>query len=267
MNGHEWIVANYEQLMHGSLRSVFSYDELLIKLDLAEDAAGRSKVLSEASDIWCDDYFTPGMIAGVFDHKGKLHMFNNMGKEVDTRYLRKNMIFRSSLLVNNCSKIEVPDCFKRLDCVTTMSYCKIDEIVIPASVKSLSTGVFRCCSFKKVCLPPSLTRIPSYAFHKCECLEEVEIPASVEVIECGAFLSCKALKRVKIAGSTQVFAGSTEVLSKNETSLFPSAFDRCASLTYDGIEVYNANEATSKALKHQILKAQYRESSIQQRTT
>lgn len=77
-------------------RRSFTYDELLIKLGLAEDAAGRSQVLSEASDIHCDDYCTPGVIAGVFDRKGKMHMFNNMGKEVDIRYLRKNMIFKSN---------------------------------------------------------------------------------------------------------------------------------------------------------------------------
>lgn len=131
-----------------------------------------------------------------------------------------------------------------------MSDCKIDEIVIPDSVKSLATSAFRYCSFKKICLPSSLKSIPKYTFYNCECLEEIEIPASVEVIDYGAFLGCKALKRVKIAGSTRVLGKS-----KSAPVLVSPAFDGCSSLTYDGIEVYNADEATSKAMKHKILKA------------
>jgi hypothetical protein len=226
----------------GSLtRRVFSYEELLIKLDLAEDAAGRSKVLSEASDIQCNDHYTPGIIAGVFDRKGKMHMFNIMGKEVDIRYLRKNMVFRSKELVTGCSKLEVPDCFKTLANVNIAPACRIDEVVVPDSVKSLHVNVFFRCSFKKVCLPSSLKLIPTGAFYECERLEEVEIPAGIERIERDAFLHCKSLKRVKIAGSAK------------DANIASTAFYGCSSLTYDGIEVYNADEATSEAVKHMII--------------
>jgi len=96
------------------------------------------------------------------------------------------------------------------------NYSSLETIVIPESVTSFGTDIFRnCTSLTSVTLPGSMASIPDYMFSGCTALTDITIPGSVTSIGKYAF-STTGLVSVDIPDSV--------------TSIGTYAFNACAAL-------------------------------------
>ncbi len=80
----------------------------------------------------------------------------------------------------------------------------LQEMVIPAGLEEMGSGVFKDCSFiTTVNFPDHLTRIEKETFADCRGLEKLTIPSSVTYIGEGAFAYCDALQTVTLPDSVK----------------------------------------------------------------
>lgn len=81
---------------------------------------------------------------------------------------------------------------------------KLKEIWFPASMTSVTSGLFKdCMELEKVVLPKTVTSISSYAFSNSG-IRELVIPTSVKVIEPCAFDNCSRLEKVTVEDSKEL---------------------------------------------------------------
>ncbi len=72
--------------------------------------------------------------------------------------------------------------------------CALQDITIPASVKSIGSGAFEYCSnLSEVIVPREVTSIGSYAFQYCSSLSKVIVPKEVTSIGKNVFKKCSEL--------------------------------------------------------------------------
>lgn len=116
---------------------------------------------------------------------------------------------------------------------------KLEQIVLPNTIKTLPNGMFQnCTNLKQVQLPNALTTIGNQTFYGCKELETIAIPMTVQTIGNSAFNGCKALKEIALPSSLQtisersfVYTGLTSVLiPENVTSIGDEAFEGCVYL-------------------------------------
>ncbi|MBR2264331.1 MAG: leucine-rich repeat domain-containing protein, partial [Firmicutes bacterium] len=73
----------------------------------------------------------------------------------------------------------------------------IEEVTLPASLKSIDqNGFYYCSALNSIDLPEGLTEIGAHAFNNCEALKKVEFPGSVRIIDSFAFSYCSSLNEV-----------------------------------------------------------------------
>ena len=128
----------------------------------------------------------------------------------------------------------------------------IDEIVIPSSVKIISSYAFQDCrNLNKVEIPPNsnLQTIEKFAFASSS-IEEIFLPSKVLKICEFAFFCCINLKKIEIPPNSNLetiesraFSNSSieEICIPSKVSIIcDSAFDNCAYLTKFGISENSA---------------------------
>ncbi len=98
---------------------------------------------------------------------------------------------------------------------------KLEEIVWNASVNTIPSAAFSCCSnVKKVSISSNVTKIASGAFNTNSSLKEIRLPSNLKSIGVCAFGDCSQLAKVYIPESV--------------TSIGRDAFVRCSKLTVYG---------------------------------
>lgn len=116
---------------------------------------------------------------------------------------------------------------------------KLEQIVLPNTIKTLPNGMFQnCTNLKQVQLPNALTTIGNQTFYGCKELETIAIPMTVQTIGNSAFYDCKALKEIALPSSLQTIGnysfsstGLTSVLiPESVTSIGDEAFEGCVYL-------------------------------------
>ena len=105
---------------------------------------------------------------------------------------------------SNCSGIRrmtIPEGVQTLS--GTFNGCsKLEEIVLPQSLRELDIGVFRdCVSLEKIKLPPKLETIGYTVFWGCTNLREIKLPRGLKTIRRGAFSQCESLRLLDIPKS------------------------------------------------------------------
>ena len=76
---------------------------------------------------------------------------------------------------------------------------KIEEIVLPPSVKSLGQCAFMyCTSLKSINLPKTQKTLPVSFFEGCTALEKIELPETLTTISQDAFYGCTALQTINL---------------------------------------------------------------------
>lgn len=76
---------------------------------------------------------------------------------------------------------------------------EIEEVSIPASVKTLEMGLFNGCKkLAKVSIPEGVTEINSQVFMACASLVDIRIPDSVEKMAVDTFTTCHGLRNISV---------------------------------------------------------------------
>ena len=76
---------------------------------------------------------------------------------------------------------------------------KIEEIVLPPSVKALGTYAFAACtSLKSINLPATQKTLPASIFEGCTALESIELPTTLTTINQDAFYGCTSLAEINL---------------------------------------------------------------------
>lgn len=106
------------------------------------------------------------------------------------------------------------------------------EVIIPAGITALESGLFKDCeTLKRVTLPAGFIEIGQSTFQGCEALETVNIPASMAEIPMSAFRNCYALTEIELPETVETVA--------------EDAFSGCPNLT---VTVWNFDCVLNSAL-------------------
>lgn len=118
---------------------------------------------------------------------------------------------------------------------------KIESVVIPKTITTISDSVFYgCSSLTELDIPNTVTAIGHFAFYQCKALKRIELPSRLTSIGNWTFYECKALTDVVIPNSVTnigdyafaLCSGLTSVEIPNSvTRINDYAFSGCTSLT------------------------------------
>lgn len=92
--------------------------------------------------------------------------------------------------------------------------CRVEEVVMPDSVKMICNEAFSCCKYlKKINLSKNLQKITNQlgnnaCFKKCESLKGIEIPAGIKEIPNMIFFGCSELSEVVFHDGLEVIGAS-----------------------------------------------------------
>lgn len=92
--------------------------------------------------------------------------------------------------------------------------CRVEEVVMPESVKVIRNEAFSCCKYlKKINLSKNLQKITNQlgnnaCFKKCESLKGIEIPAGIKEIPNMMFFGCSELSEVVFHDGLEVIGAS-----------------------------------------------------------
>ncbi len=128
------------------------------------------------------------------------------------------------------------------------------DVVIPDTVKRVSSRAFRSSKMNSVRIPPSVFSVDPYAFADCTGLEILDLSEGLINIGDGAFRGCKSLGEVTIPASLAyigqyAFSGDSSLdhanLIGNGLTVSDNAFKNCDSMSYvllsDSVEAVNGN--------------------------
>lgn len=107
----------------------------------------------------------------------------------------------------------------------------IREILIPSTLKSISSSAFSNCKLlTKVTLPETLKAIGSSAFSNCTELVDINLPEGITTIESSAFSSCGKLTEITLPSTLQtlssgVFSYCTALVSVKCKAIVPPTTD------------------------------------------
>lgn len=99
--------------------------------------------------------------------------------------------------------------------------CRVEEVVMPDSVKMICNEAFSCCKYlKKINLSKNLQKITNQlgnnaCFKKCESLKGIEIPAGIKGIPNMMFFGCSELSEVVFHDGLEVIGASAFASCRN----------------------------------------------------
>jgi len=115
----------------------------------------------------------------------------------------------------------------------------IISIILPKSIKSISSNSFTGCMNLKFINIPKLEFINYYTFSQCINLLSITLPNTIKTIDTGAFHYCTSIKSIIFPDSLQVIKAysfwccenlESITISNNIERIDPSAFTRCTNL-------------------------------------
>ncbi|MBQ9438697.1 MAG: leucine-rich repeat protein [Lachnospiraceae bacterium] len=128
----------------------------------------------------------------------------------------------------------------RYDPQGAFARCRIEAIVLPASLQSIGEDTFfECDKLKEITLPSHIRRIPNRCFYGCASLQRVKMPDGVAEIGEYAFARCRSLENFQCpSGLSKVGKGAFRAcdslsniwLNDRLSTISEEAFLDCSSL-------------------------------------
>jgi hypothetical protein len=87
---------------------------------------------------------------------------------------------------------------------TFQSCASLTSVVLPSTLRNISSMVFDYCTSLTSVVMPSVNEIGSYAFRFCTSLESIDIPSNVTRISSYAFTGCENLHSITIRKTTPI---------------------------------------------------------------
>ena len=94
------------------------------------------------------------------------------------------------------------------------SNCKLEQVYLPGSLKTISDLAFAQIELSEIEIPDGVTSIGSMAFTCCFELTSIVIPKSVKQISAGAFAGCSYLSKIIFEGDAPELINSDSYLSE-----------------------------------------------------
>ena len=155
------------------------------------------------------------------------------------------------MVCSGLTSITIPNSVTSIGWQAFVGCSNLTFITIPNSVTSIGDGAFNGCSgLTSITIPNSVTSIGSTAFLGCSGLTSITIPNSVTSIGNGAFNGCSGLISIIVEegnskydsrnncnaiieteSNTLIRGCKNTVIPNSVTSIGPSAFSGCSSLT------------------------------------
>lgn len=118
--------------------------------------------------------------------------------------------------IGDGERAEIPDFITTIG-ANAFSNSSVKEVVVPDSVKVISSAAFAWCEkLEKINFPAGLKMIDEVAFANCSSLKEIVLPDGLEFVGAGAFHACSSAEKA--------------ILPPSLTSLSRRVFDFCVSL-------------------------------------
>lgn len=114
---------------------------------------------------------------------------------------------------------------------------RLENIVIPNTVKKINDYAFQYSGIKTITIPDSVTSIGKGVFKGCAYLSSIKIPNNVKTLGAGTFSECSSLSEVTLSSSLTEISndlfyecGALEsiVIPSNVTKIGDYAFSACA---------------------------------------
>lgn len=145
---------------------------------------------------------------------GEVNISKYVGRETDIvipEMIGKNKVVGIGSHAFECpfwlQTISIPETVREIGSYAFQK-TRLEELVIPHSIKKIEFGTFyKCSELRLVVLPNDLKEIENYAFWGCKSLERIELPKGLEVIGCRAFVGCENLKEIIIPESVKIIEG------------------------------------------------------------
>ncbi|MDE7442860.1 MAG: leucine-rich repeat domain-containing protein, partial [Muribaculaceae bacterium] len=121
-----------------------------------------------------------------------------------------------------CSKINeiiLPASLKSIGNYAFYNCSRLEKIQLPSDLNTMGIGAFwRCRLLTSIKIPEGITKIANQAFYGCEYLTSVELPSSLTAIGSEVFKNCSNLKHIMIPDSVTnidygVFSGCSSLSS------------------------------------------------------
>jgi hypothetical protein len=143
---------------------------------------------------------------------------------------------------------------------------------------SSGAGAFQECPITSICLPATITTIPTKTFYGCQQLKSVTLPEGITTIRAGAFANCSSLEEIYLPETitymegSYIFRNCTSLkkvnIPKKITSLSDECFRNCGietfiipkNITSIGWACFGEFETSVKSIK--ICHESYSEGSI-----
>ena len=94
----------------------------------------------------------------------------------------------------------------------------LQEIELPASLVTISAGVFRHTGLTSVYIPSGVTSIGNNAFRECSSLSSISLPATLTSIAEYAFYKCTGFTTLTIPSSvTEIGSSAFDYCTNNQT--------------------------------------------------
>lgn len=98
--------------------------------------------------------------------------------------------------------MKVPDSVAKIGEAAFYRCLKLEKIVLPKNLKTISGSTFSMSGLRQVNLPKNLERIKESAFAGCK-MEVIALPKKLEVIGNSAFFYCQSIKEIVIPSSVR----------------------------------------------------------------
>ena len=146
---------------------------------------------------------------------------------------------RSIKIIKGTEQTKVPEEGSIKDGAFYLCY-NLEEVTIPAGIKSIDDGAFRYCyNLKDLKISDSVINIGEKAFRNCEKLESIVIPKNVNTIGKLAFYECKFLRNIEVNKDNSNYCSDEGVLfNKSKTTLivYPPKKETSKYLIPGGVE-------------------------------
>lgn len=107
---------------------------------------------------------------------------------------------------------------------------------------SSGVGAFQECPITSICLPATITTIPTKTFYGCQQLKNITLPEGITTIRAGAFANCSSLEEIYLPetitymGGSYIFRNCTNLKKVNIPKQVTSLSDEC--FWNSGIETF-----------------------------
>ena len=76
---------------------------------------------------------------------------------------------------------------------------QLKEFKISSSIKEIENNVFENCSLQSICIPSTISIIPSKCFYNCYYLSSIQLSNEIKILKEMCFYNCRELESIELS--------------------------------------------------------------------